>query len=276
MPENYLVKMDKWGRISLWCGRLAIAIGFIALLGWLFDISFFRAFLSDGVNMKLNTSLLIIICGASLIALRSGYAIIPRVLLITVQLFCVVIIYEHISATNLYIDEALIRDRFTNIKLEAPGRVSLLTALYFLLGSAAMLLSSFKRYRAAQFTGVTLIALVYISLIGHLFHFVGFNVTTSYAGMAFHTALSLLLLATGAILLQPAEGWIKQVYLRLAHKNLLIYLLSYIMGVAPLFAALYLFVIRNSSFAPRFGYAGFIFAHPYPERAGSLFPAALI
>ena len=242
--------MDKWRRISLLCGGLTILIGFIALLGWVFDIGLLRAFLSDGVNMKINTAKLLILCGVSLVALRAGYVAFPRVLLVMIQLFALAVIYEHISGTNLYIDEFIFSDRFANPKLEVPGRMSLVTALYILLGAAAMLLSSFKHYTAAQFSGATLVGFVYISLIGHLFHFTGFFAMTQYGGLAFHTAFCLLLLAAGAMLLEPDEGWIKQVYHRLANSNLLIYLVSYIVVVVPLFTAIYLFVLRNSSFAP--------------------------
>ena len=123
-------------------------------------------------------------------------------------------------------------------------------ALYTILGSSAMLLSSYKRYYASQFIGTTLVVLIYISLLGTLFQFFGFYLPIGPVGPAFHTAASLLLLASGIILLEPGEGWITLLYRRMARKDLLIYLLGYILAAAPLFAAMYLFVIRNSTIAP--------------------------
>ena len=250
VPEKDLVKVDKWERIPLLCGVFAVSAGLIALLGWCFDIGPLRAFLSDGVNMKVNTAQLLVLSGLSLILLQTGYLAIARTLLIVIQVFSLAIVYEHLSGTDLYIDQLIFRDHFITAKLEAPGRTSLLTALYLILSSSAMLLTSFKRYYAAQFAGATLIVLVYISLLGHLFHFGGLYFPAGYSELAFHTAFTLLALAVGTVILKPYEGWITVVYQHFARKNLLIYLLSYVLAAAPLFAAIYLFVIKNSTIAP--------------------------
>ncbi|MBS1527649.1 MAG: PAS domain-containing protein, partial [Bacteroidetes bacterium] len=130
-----------------------------------------------------------------------------------------------------------------------PDRTPLLIALYAALGSTAMLLSSHKRYYAAQFLSCTLIILIYISLLGSVFQIFGLYQPGS-AGPAFHTAAALLLLAAGTMLLRPDEGWIKPMYRRVARKDLLIYLTGYVFAAVPLFAAMYLFVIKNSTIAP--------------------------
>ncbi|HTI60082.1 sensor histidine kinase [Mucilaginibacter sp.] len=249
-PENNRVKVDKWENIPLWCAGTVVSIAILALIGWCFDISAFKAFMSDGINMTVNTAHLLILGGLSLALLHSGQVKAARVLLTVSLLFALVIIYEHISGINLHID------RFPDAvypgkqKIENSGRTPLLMALYTVLSSTALLLSSAKRYYTAQFISTTLVVLIYISLLGILFHFFGFNFSSGVAGPAFHTAASLLLLAVGTILLEPDEGWIKLLYRRIARKNLLIYLLGYILAAAPLFAAMYLFVMKNSTIAP--------------------------
>ncbi len=250
MPENNPVNVDKWRNIPVWCAGIVISVALIVLLGWCFDISWFKALLSDGVNMTVNTAHLLILGGLCLVLLHSGNMRAARLLLIIILLFSLAIVYEHISGADLHIDQFSTPGYFGRMKTGSSGRTPLLMALYTVLSSAAMLLSSYKRYYTAQFVGSTLIALIYISILGTLFHFLGSFLSTGVAGPAFHTAVSLLLLAAGTILLEPNEGWIKLIYHRIARKNMLVYLLGYILGAAPLFAALYLFVIKNSVIAP--------------------------
>jgi PAS domain S-box-containing protein len=184
--------------------------------------------------MTVNTAHLLILGGLCLALLHSEFIKAVRFLLIITLLFALVIIYEHISGANFYIDQ---------------DRTPLLMALYTAFSSSAMLFSSYKRYYTAQFLSSTLIILIYISLLGSVFNILGLY-QFGIAGPAFHTAASLLLLAMGTLLLKTDEGWIKPMYYRLAHKDLLIYLSGYVFAAAPLFAAMYLFVIKNSTIAP--------------------------
>jgi PAS domain S-box-containing protein len=250
VPESDLVKVDKWENIPVWCAGVVISVALIVLTGWCFDISSFKALLSDGVDMTVNTAHLLILGGLCLVLLHSGYLQAARMLLVIVLLFALAIIYENISGANLYIDDFLVPGFFGHAAALSSGRTPLLMGLYTVLGSTAMLLSSYKHYYTAQFISTTLIILIYVSILGTLFHFLGSFVSTGVVGPAFHTTASLLLLAVGTILLAPNEGWIKLLYRRIARKNLLIYLLGYILGAAPLFAAMYLFVIKNSAIAP--------------------------
>jgi len=250
VPEGNLLKADKWENIPLWCAGMVISIAILALAGWCFDISSFKAFLSDGINMTVNTAHLLILGGLSLALLHSGQIKSARILLIVSLVFALAIIYEHVSGFELRFDHFPDTGSPNAVKVENSGRTPLLMALYTVLSSTAMLLSSSKRYYTAQFISTTLVVLIYISLLGILFHFFGFNFSAGVAGPAFHTAASLLLLAVGTILLEPDEGWIKLLYRRIARKNLLIYLLGYILAAAPLFAAMYLFVMKNSTIAP--------------------------
>ena len=98
--------------------------------------------------MKVNTAQLLIISGLCLILLQKPYPRLTRTLLVIVQIVSLAITYEHLSGYDLHIDQLLFRD-YSHARMEAPGRTSLLTALYLLLASSAMLLSSFKHYYAA-------------------------------------------------------------------------------------------------------------------------------
>jgi len=247
--ESKPVPFDVLQKVPVWCAGLVILAGLIGLAGWCFNIDAFKSFLSDGIPMAVNTAHLLILGGLCLILLHSGYIKAARWLLTITLVFALAIIYEHIQGTDLYIDQFLAPGYFVGSKIAEPGRTPLLMALYTVLSSTAMLLSSRKRYYTAQFLSSTLITLIYISLLGSVFHILGFY-QSGIAGPAFHTAAALLLLAGGTLLLKPGKGWIKPMLNRLARKDLLIYLTGYVFAAAPLFAAMYLFVIKNSTIAP--------------------------
>ncbi|MBS1530776.1 MAG: PAS domain-containing protein [Bacteroidetes bacterium] len=246
---DQFIKLDRLKDIPAWCAGIAILSGLIALSGWCFNISAFKAFLSDGIPMTVNTAHLLILGGLCLALVNSEYVKAARVLLAISLLFALAIIFEHISGADLYIDQFVTPGHFSPGAVPAPDRTPLLIALYAALGSTAMLLSSHKRYYTAQFLSCTLIIFIYISLLGTVFQIFGLYQPGS-AGPAFHTAATLLLLAAGTMLLRPDEGWIKPMYRRVARKDLLIYLTGYVFAAAPLFAAMYLFVIKNSTIAP--------------------------
>ncbi len=208
VPESNLVRVDKWKDIPVWCAGLVIIAGLTALTGWCFDISSLKGFLSDGTAMSVNTAHLLILSGICLLLLQSEYVQAARILLTIILLFALAIVYENISDTNFYIDQSPIPHYLGDAKAVGTGRTPLLMALYTVLGSTAMLLSSYKRYYTAQFISSTLIILIYISILGTLFHFLGSLVSTGVVGTAFNTTASLLLLAVGTILLAPGEGWI--------------------------------------------------------------------
>src|SRR6185312_4978562 len=214
VPGQNPASVDKWRNVPAWCAGLVISVAIIALLGWCFDITSLKALLSDGVAMTVNTAHLLIISGLCLALLHSGYTRAARILLTVALLFSLVIIYEYVSGADLYVDQSLSPGYFSRAEAIHAGRTPLLMALYTILSSTAMLLSSYKRYHSSQFVGTTLIVLIYISLLGTLFRFFGFYLPIGPVGPAFHTAASLLLLASGTILLEPGEGWIKLLYRR--------------------------------------------------------------
>src|SRR5471030_637381 len=105
MAEKNLIDVLNWELISWRFALFVIAIGLFGLTGWLLDISLLRTFLSDDVNMKINTAILIILCGVSLAALNKGYINFPRFLIFAVILLALAIVYEHLTDTDLQIDQ---------------------------------------------------------------------------------------------------------------------------------------------------------------------------
>lgn len=244
MFSNDFSKQYNNNQFSLICAYLALIAGFTGVFGWILNNNALKAFLSDGASMKINTALLIISGSIGLAYINKGFVAIARLLFSAMAALSLAIIIEHLFNVNLHIDELWVKDIATDPRLEAPGRTSLLAALNSLLIAASLLMLSYGRYRLSQLVACFVFIIVYISFIGHLFHISGFYRLGRFSGIAFHTALALLLLATGALLIQARQGWVAVVYQRLATKNLRVFFLSYFLGAAPLLAGLYLLIVN--------------------------------
>ncbi|WP_158829167.1 sensor histidine kinase [Mucilaginibacter lacusdianchii] len=253
MPDTATYQIFTAWRISLVFALVSSVIGLTGLSGWLFGNEFLKSFLSDGATMKINTALLMIMGGVGLISYIKGYFGLARVLSVLVMLLSIAVLIEQLTGFNLHIDEFWMKDLATNARLEAPGRTSLLTALNALLAGLSLMMLTAKRYQTAQLFATCVFILVYFSLMGHLFHISGFYRLGRFSGIAFHTALALLFLAAGLLIAEPRRGWISTIYERLISQNLLVYVLSYFLGAAPLLAALYLFVIQKGDLSPASG-----------------------
>ncbi|MBS1528537.1 MAG: hypothetical protein JST19_23020, partial [Bacteroidetes bacterium] len=91
---DQFIRLDRLKDIPAWCAGIAILSGLTALAGWCFNISAFKAFLSDGIPMTVNTAHLLILGGLCLALVNSEYVKAARVLLTISLLFALAIIFE--------------------------------------------------------------------------------------------------------------------------------------------------------------------------------------
>ncbi|MGA7934114.1 MAG: hypothetical protein WCA35_11250, partial [Kovacikia sp.] len=126
-------------------GVLVTAIGWVVILGWLFDIPTLKSILPLWVTMKANTAIGFILGGSALWQLsksprRSPYA--ARILAAIVLCIGLLTLIQYGFGISLGIDQLLFQESATAVGTSAPGRMAANTALNFLLlGSALFLLS---------------------------------------------------------------------------------------------------------------------------------------
>jgi PAS domain S-box-containing protein len=250
MAETGTIASASYSKIAAICSLFAICIGFAGLAGWIFDNHLLKTFLSDGATMKVNTALLVLFSGSSLLLQKRNKVIASRIAAVMVILLSLAVIMEHTFGANLHIDEAFFKDLATNSIMETPGRTSLLTAVSALLIGIALWAISNKHFSFAQLLGAVVFTVIYISLIGHIFKITGFYQFGKYSGVAFHTGLGLIAIAVGLIIAEQKQGWIGLLYGRLADMRSRIFFLAYVLGAAPLMAAIYLFVIQQDFLSP--------------------------
>ena len=233
------------------CG--AVLLGCIGLSGWLFDSFLLRSFFFADTTMKVNTALLIIVTGCSLLLQHQHWQKTSTALLLLCGIFCVLIISEHLWHINFNIDEWWFKDKDAKSLHDVPGRTSLLSASSLLTLIVIQLLSSFKKYYTSQFIGLLLLLVIYAILMGYMFSISGFYRQGEYSGVAFHTELSLLLLNTSILLSQAAYGWMQLIMFFLRSRKGLLVLAAYLLCAAPLLVSIYVFCINEEQMSSAAG-----------------------
>ena len=223
----------------------ALLLGLTGLSGWIFNSFALRSFLSDGATMKVDTALIIVSIAIGILCYKRK-PLAANFLFLVSALLCLISLSEYFLKINLGIDELIFKDLDTNPLKEAPGRPSVLTALVGLSICAANLLNFKRRFKSSQIILAVSFFVTYTALMGHLFGARTFYYWGNYSGMAFHTALSFMLLQASVLISQNETGYLKIFQVpstgKVAARSLAVYLLLFL----PLAASFYLFLIRNN------------------------------
>ncbi|MCC6214759.1 MAG: PAS domain S-box protein [Polyangiaceae bacterium] len=214
-PEEGVPRAAPSATESRWCAGAGLAIGGLALVGWLAGVPALRTFVPGWASLKVNTALLLVLLGGALWALpaaRRDGAGTPRV---AVRLLgglaaalAALTLLEHATGVSLGIDEALVADAQSRALGVTPGRPAAATALNALLQSAALLLASRGSRAAAnlaQWLAAAAALLALVAIAGLTYGLDTVYATGLYATAAPHTSVTLLALAVGVMLATP-EG----------------------------------------------------------------------
>lgn len=208
-------------RFFRWAGYLVIAviaISFLVLVGWQFDLEFFKRPLPHLVAMNPATALLFILSGIAFFLLvkrspqynKAAYAISCILILVAVLR-----IFDIMFATGMQVDRILfshklVEDAVTNISNHmAPN-----TAACFILTGISLLLfyneTSRKKIPANYFS--LLVALLgFFSMLGYLYKVPLFYGLLAYIPMAIHTAISFFFLSLAILFANPGKGIMKMI-----------------------------------------------------------------
>ncbi|MEC4816252.1 MAG: PAS domain-containing sensor histidine kinase [Scytonema sp. PMC 1069.18] len=213
---------------------IAIIVGCLVLLGWCFDLEYFKSFFSlSMVTMKPNTAMCFILSGLSLwlCTKESGDRVEQEVVstsppsfsslfskICTSAVFIIagITLIEYVFGWNIGIDELLFHDSPNAVMTFHPGRMGLNTALNFLLISRAVdLLTHPKTSRSYWYAQVLTLISGLISLqavIGYAYEVdVLYSFPSDSTGMPLHAVLVSVVLCAGILLTYPQQGLVKTV-----------------------------------------------------------------
>jgi PAS domain S-box-containing protein len=198
-------------------GSLASLVGAGFLAAWFGGLMAQRGF--DTLTMKTNTALALLLLGLGLVLLASAGAgparrRTGRVLAGTAALIGLLSLSENVIGWNLGIDELLAREPPGAAGVAAPNLMGTPAAICFLLAGQALLILSRRDgrgVRAAQGLALTVCLIALLGAIGYLYGAESLYIIVRVTGIAWPTAMSLLLLGLGLLLVRPTEGLMTQV-----------------------------------------------------------------
>jgi len=189
---------------------IAVAVGTLALAGWLLDVTELKSALPGLTAVKANTAVAFVLSGIALLGMASR----PRRSLRIAAQTCaglvlalgLLTIAEGLSSADFAIDQLLVRD-VTSLPGDIPGRMALATAISLAALGAALLLGlrNARLVVAIHFLAAIPLVLGSSVLIGYAYDVEAFlRERLDYTPMALPTAAVLVPLAFGVVTARPA------------------------------------------------------------------------
>ncbi|HVY04924.1 MAG TPA: EAL domain-containing protein [Burkholderiales bacterium] len=201
MNDRYSKFVARRG-LTLLAGCIASALGVAVLVGWTFDIDWLKTALPGLVPMKVNTAIGMLLSGIALILVARAKRGMPvTAIAASIIAIAALTLAQYLFGWHLGLDYWIFPDL-------APGanpanmRVPPSVAFCFLLFGIALLLvrrPTPGRLRDSVVLGLTTsIALIgFLGVLGHVSVLLAGMSWWNYAGMALHTSLGLVVLASG-------------------------------------------------------------------------------
>lgn len=191
-----------------------IAMGCLALLGWLLDVPTLKSLYPGWVSVKPNTAVGLLLAA---VALFLGTGPEPGRAWRRAATLCAtgalalgaLTLLEHFFGVDLGIDELLFREPPSAPRTPTPGRMAPLTAANLVLLAVALLLLPLRtrRGRRTSYSLALLAALsAFLAAVGYLYGVPGLYGQSQYTAMALPTALAFLMLSAGILFAHPGEG----------------------------------------------------------------------
>ena len=197
--------------IPLTAAIVAVGAGAVGLAGWTFNVEVLKSLVGT-ITMKANTAVALIVSGASLaLTVRGGrrLTVVAQVLAGAATLIGALTLSEHIFGWNLGIDELLFSEAPGAAATTSPGRMGPNAAVSFVLAGLALL--SLQRAAShhvsrAQLLACALTALATVPIAGYAYGAAPLYDVARYTGIAFPTAIALLVLGVGILMAKVDAG----------------------------------------------------------------------
>jgi signal transduction histidine kinase/CheY-like chemotaxis protein len=190
---------------------------FAVLGGWFFEIRVLKSIVPHYITMKANTAVCFLLLSAVLYLFKDETRSPLRLQLGSIAAMIVIFIsgltlFEYLLDYNFGIDELFFKDPEGINGHFPPGRLAPITAINFILLSAAFLIGNIPRnpnHKLAQFlTGLAFVASLQ-GLMGYLINITYLFGSAYYTQMAIHTTICFILICIGSYASRPNKGFIE-------------------------------------------------------------------
>lgn len=195
---------------------LSIAIPFLVLLGWQFDIGWLKSLLPHLVTMKPLTAISFLCCGVSLGLHASRFkparhaAIAARALPLVAAACGITTLAGSLTGRDFQFEGFLFHRALLASGIEHPGRMSSASAVAFIVLALALVLFDFRpgtRTRLWQPLCLAVALFAMIQILGYLYGVGDLYKTFGQNPMAVHTAVLFFLLSLGLFASRSDLGW---------------------------------------------------------------------
>lgn len=193
---------------------MAALLAAAALAGWALHIEWLKGAVFNGLTMKANTAIGLLLIAAGLLLQHGAFA--PKLLHRAGQLCAAAAILlglltlsQYIVGWDLGIDQWHFQEEPGALATVSPGRMGVLAAISLTLLGLALLILDWRTPRGAwpaQYLAGIVAALMLIPLVGHSYQVQAFYGILKLTGIAANTALALFLLSSGILLVRPGRG----------------------------------------------------------------------
>ena len=193
------------------CGQLAIALGTAVLLGWAMGIVRLTSIVPEWVAMQPNTALCLILAGMSLFAAgRSRSDRHWRIVQLATATIVIGIglatLLEYGLGMQFGLDQLIHTGSAVRNRGLIPGRMALATATNFLLTGAALAILDTRALRLSQLLALLAMVFSALAILGYAYGVSALYDVGFFSTVALHTAIGILLIATGTLLVRPTHG----------------------------------------------------------------------
>jgi PAS domain S-box-containing protein len=198
---------------------VAMTVGGLVVVGWVVGIRTLTTIIPDYATIKLNTAFCFVLAGLSLYLLRLPprqadqirplYRRLGQLCAVLVAGVGLLTLGEYSFNLNFKIDQALLRDTWTDPSISSPGRMSIATAFgFFLLGCSLFFLGR-KRSDdaiASQILALSGLVAAVLAYLGYVYGVRGLSSFSFCTGMGVHTATVFIILCAATLLARPDQG----------------------------------------------------------------------
>ncbi|MDR3491560.1 MAG: EAL domain-containing protein [Gammaproteobacteria bacterium] len=239
---------------------IIISASLLVLTGWIFDIPLLKSLSPSSISMKFNSAICFLLSGfLILLTHNKNRNWINYTLIITASILLMLIssltLYEFFSNTNLGIDELVIKKFPLSPGTQYSGRMSLLTAMNFLLISLTFLYLLKKNV-----SGWIIQSSAWLVFLICLFCFYNYinKVDPNYfiessTVMARHTIILFCLISVSILLIKPGTGIVDIILRNDASGYLLRFMLPVILFIPMFFYTLVNYLQNKNLISVTFG-----------------------
>lgn len=261
---------QKLKTISITGGGIVALVGLLVLVGWTLDIALLKSVFPGLATMKANTAIAFCLSGLSLILLTvEGSNQSPGLLRVNIGNLCafsvmmlgLLTLSEYIFGWDIGIDQLLFRDTAAAIQRSAPGRMSPITAINFLLiGGGLLLLNVETRLGCCPTHWLTVIAAfnASLALLGYAYGVESLYKVAGFTSIALHTAITFFVLSFSILFARPQRGLMATLISADAGGTLMRHLFPLIIIIPPVIGWLRLKGQRLGYYSTEFGLALFV------------------